>query len=51
MYAAGADFVFLPRLESARHLADVLDRIDDDGGRTVRESAIAQLADRTEVLA
>lgn len=51
MYAAGADFVFLPRLESAQHLADVLDRIDDDGGRTVRESAIAQLADRTEVLA
>lgn len=51
MYAAGADYVVLPRLETARAFADVLEALARGGLEDLRTRAIADLEGRDEVLA
>jgi Kef-type K+ transport system membrane component KefB len=51
MYDAGADFVVLPRVEAARAFLKVLEAIDGGDLDALRERALADLADREEVLA
>jgi Kef-type K+ transport system membrane component KefB/Trk K+ transport system NAD-binding subunit len=51
LYAAGASFVYIPRLMGTRELAQIVQRALDSDVREERERAIAALADRREVLA
>ena len=51
MYDAGADYVVLPRVETARVFLDVLESIENGQLGDLRERALADLADRQEVLA
>jgi Kef-type K+ transport system membrane component KefB len=51
MYEAGADYVVLPRVETARAFLDVLEAIETGQLGDLRERALADLADREEVLA
>lgn len=51
MYAAGADYVVMPRLETARAFLAVLDAIAAGTLDSLRRRATADLADRDEVLA
>jgi voltage-gated potassium channel Kch len=51
MYEAGADYVVLPRVETARAFLDVLESIESGQLGDLRERALADLADRQEVLA
>jgi Kef-type K+ transport system membrane component KefB/voltage-gated potassium channel Kch len=51
MYEAGADYVVLPRGETAKAYLDVLESIETGHLGDLRERAIADLADRQEVLA
>jgi voltage-gated potassium channel Kch len=51
MYEAGADYVVLPRLETARAFLDVLDALERGDLGDLRERALADLQDREEVLA
>ena len=50
MYEAGADYVVLPRIETARAFLDVLEAIERGDLDDMRERALADLADRDEVL-
>ena len=50
-YEAGADFVYIPRLHSAPMLAQILKQGLSDGFQAARETEIAQLKNRHEVLA
>ncbi len=50
MYAEGADYVILPRIETARVIVDVLDAIERGELDDLRARALANLADRREVL-
>jgi len=50
MYAEGADYVILPRIETARAILDVLDAIERGELDDLRARALANLADRNEVL-
>lgn len=49
-YEAGAAYVFLPRILTARHLADVLQKIEEENLDLVRKEAMAALEGRTEVV-
>jgi Kef-type K+ transport system membrane component KefB len=51
MYEAGADYVVLPRVETARAFIDVLEAVESGDLDSLRERALADLADRDEVLA
>jgi len=51
MYEAGADYVILPRLETARAYLDVLDALKKGELADLRARAMAELEDRNEVLA
>lgn len=51
MYAAGADYVVMPRLETARAFLDVLDAAANGSLDDLRARALADLRDRQEVLA
>lgn len=50
LYADGADFVFVPRIHSARHAAEVILSFCDGAGSDVREAESEALAARGEVL-
>jgi Kef-type K+ transport system membrane component KefB len=50
-YEAGADFVYIPRLQSAPALARILKQGLSDGFQAVREAEIEHLSNRHEVLA
>ena len=50
MYAAGADYVLLPRVETARAFLDVLEASERGELDDLRARALADLADRKEVL-
>jgi Kef-type K+ transport system membrane component KefB len=51
LYAAGADFVFVPRIHSAHRMAEVLGTAVAEGLRVVREEERASIEARNEVLA
>ena len=51
MYAAGADFVVLPRVETARAFLDILAAVENGQLDDLRARALAELAGRDEVLA
>ena len=51
MYAAGADYVVLPRVESARAFLDVIEAIENGAIDDLRASALADLEQREEVMA
>jgi len=51
MYDAGADYVVLPRVETARAFLEALEAIERGTVDDLRAQAIADLADRDEVLA
>jgi voltage-gated potassium channel Kch len=51
MYAEGAAFVVLPRVESARAFLDVVEAIETGAIDALRERALADLAAREEVMA
>jgi voltage-gated potassium channel Kch len=51
MYEAGADYVVLPRVETARAFLTILEAIERGELDVLRERALADLADRDEVLA
>jgi hypothetical protein len=50
-YEAGADFVYVPRLHSAPMLAQILKQGLSQGFEAIRETEIAHLKNRHEVLA
>jgi Kef-type K+ transport system membrane component KefB/voltage-gated potassium channel Kch len=50
MYAAGADYVVLPRVETARAFFEALDAIGHGELDDLRARALADLADRKEIL-
>jgi Kef-type K+ transport system membrane component KefB len=51
LYAAGADFVFIPRMHSAHRMAEVLRTALEDGLAVLRREEMAALRSRDEVLA
>jgi Kef-type K+ transport system membrane component KefB len=51
MYAAGADYVVMPRLETARAFLDVLDAVEAGTLEQLRTEALKDLGTREEVLA
>jgi len=51
MYAAGADYVVLPRVETARAFLEVLSAIEHGALDDLRARAVADLAERDEVMA
>lgn len=50
MYLEGADFVFIPRVVGAEHLADAIERIQTIGSVSINSGSLATLRERREVL-
>jgi Kef-type K+ transport system membrane component KefB len=52
LYEQGADFVYIARLHSARHMAELITRAvqDNDGFKIVREEELQRLKQRAEIL-
>jgi hypothetical protein len=50
LYQAGADYVYTPRVISARYLADILERIESGNIETIRNTALEALAKREEII-
>lgn len=50
MYEQGADYVFIPRLVSAYHLSDVIERMQREGVTTLRTGGIEYLEERHEII-
>jgi Kef-type K+ transport system membrane component KefB len=51
LYGEGADFVYIPRIHSAHHMAEVLRTALEDGLEVARAEEMAALRERDEVLA
>ena len=51
LYGEGAGFVFIPRIHSAYHMAEVLRTGLEDGLKVARPEEMAALRERDEVLA
>jgi Kef-type K+ transport system membrane component KefB len=51
LYQEGAGFVYIPRIHSAYHMAEVLRTGIEDGLKVAREEEMAALRERNEVLA
>ena len=51
LYAEGAGFVYIPRIHSAHHMAEVLRTALEDGLDVARAEEMAALRERDEVLA
>ena len=51
LYAEGAGFVFIPRIHSAHHMAEVLRTALEDGLELARAEEMTALRERDEVLA
>lgn len=51
LYQQGADYVFLPRLHSAKQMAELIEEGLRDGFHALRDQHIAELRQRNEVLA
>jgi hypothetical protein len=50
MYRQGADYVFIPRMVTARYLADVLERLRREEADGVRDAAMDVVGKRVEIL-
>lgn len=50
MYAAGASYVYMPRLVGARYLVDVIERLRVNGPESIRPDAERFLSTRVEVI-
>jgi voltage-gated potassium channel Kch len=50
LYAEGADFVYIARLHSARHISELIGHAFQHGFQRIREEAIRTLKKRREVL-
>lgn len=51
MYSEGADYVFIPRIISSRHLADALEAIEKGQLSGIREKELEELSNRQEIVA
>ncbi|MFZ4714582.1 MAG: cation:proton antiporter [Bacteriovoracaceae bacterium] len=51
LYAAGAAYVYIPRIVSAHYLTDILERIESGNVETIKANSMKFLSERNEVIA